>query len=75
MIVNSAADWGISDPLKVPKTTDAMRSIGIPEESSHEVVGEPVAFFSQAASSTSRTRRAHHHRSLAEIRGELGAAG
>ena len=49
MIVNSAADWGISDPLKVPKTTDAMRSIGIAEESIHEVVWKnPVAFFSQS---------------------------
>ena len=49
MIVNSAADWGISDPLKVPKTTDAMRTLGIPEESIHEVVwNNPVTFFSQS---------------------------
>jgi predicted metal-dependent TIM-barrel fold hydrolase len=49
IIVNSAADWGISDPLKVPKTTDAMRSLGIPEESIHDVVwNNPVAFFSQS---------------------------
>jgi predicted metal-dependent TIM-barrel fold hydrolase len=49
MIVNSAADWGISDPLKVPKTTDAMRALGIPEESIHEVVwNNPVTFFSQS---------------------------
>ena len=48
MIVNSAADWGISDPLKVPKTTEAMRSIGIPEEAIHQVVwNNPVAFFAQ----------------------------
>lgn len=32
IIVNSAADWGISDPLAVPKTADFMRKIGIPEE-------------------------------------------
>jgi len=49
IIVNSAADWGISDPLKVPKTTDAMRSLGIPEVSIHDVVwNNPVAFFSQS---------------------------
>ena len=49
MIVNSAADWGISDPLKVPKTTDAMRAIGILEEHIHEVVWQnPVSFFSQS---------------------------
>ena len=32
IIVNSAADWGISDPLAVPKTADLMRKMGIPEE-------------------------------------------
>jgi predicted metal-dependent TIM-barrel fold hydrolase len=49
MIVNSAADWGISDPLKVPKTTEAMRAIGIGEETIHTVVWDnPVAFFSQS---------------------------
>lgn len=32
IIVNSAADWGISDPLAVPKTADLMRKLGIPEE-------------------------------------------
>ena len=31
IIVNSAADWGISDPLKVPKTIDVMRAQGIPD--------------------------------------------
>src|SRR5262245_34933409 len=28
MVVNSAADWGKSDPLKVPKTAEAMRVAG-----------------------------------------------
>lgn len=32
IIVNSAADWGISDPLAVPKTAAVMRREGIPEE-------------------------------------------
>ena len=31
IIVNSAADWGVSDPLKVPKTVAAMREAGIAE--------------------------------------------
>lgn len=31
IIVNSAADWGISDPLAVPKTAALMRKMGIPE--------------------------------------------
>ena len=29
--INSAADWGVSDPLKVPKTVTAMREAGISE--------------------------------------------
>ncbi len=32
IIVNSAADWGVSDPLAVPKTANLMRKMGIPEE-------------------------------------------
>ncbi len=31
IMVNSAADWGISDPLAVPKTAALMRERGIPE--------------------------------------------
>ena len=46
MIVNSAADWGISDPLKVPKTSEVMRSSGISEEAIHQVVwNNPMTFF------------------------------
>ncbi len=32
IIVDSAADWGVSDPLAVPKTAALMRRQGIPEE-------------------------------------------
>src|SRR5690606_13637497 len=32
IIVDSAADWGISDPLAVPKTAKLMAEKGIPEE-------------------------------------------
>ena len=31
-MVNSAADWGISDPLAVPKTAALMVKSGIPRE-------------------------------------------
>ncbi|MCS6877938.1 MAG: TatD family hydrolase [Geminicoccaceae bacterium] len=31
IIVDSACDWGISDPLAVPKTAELMRRAGIPE--------------------------------------------
>ncbi len=32
IIVNSSADWGVSDPLSVPKTASLMLERGIPEE-------------------------------------------
>ncbi len=35
IIVNSAADWGISDPLAVPKTAALMRKSGISEKDIH----------------------------------------
>jgi hypothetical protein len=49
VIINSAADWGISDPLKVPKTAAAMRDAGIAHDAIHTIVWEnPIAFFSQS---------------------------
>lgn len=49
MVINSAADWGVSDPLKVPKTVDAMRAAGISEADIETIVWDnPVAFFAQS---------------------------
>ncbi len=49
MVVNSAADWGCSDPLKVPKTAAAMRSSGYSEEDISLVLyNNPIDFFSQS---------------------------
>jgi hypothetical protein len=49
IIVNSAADWGISDPLKVPKTIEVMRGQGIGEDTIETIVWRnPVAFFGQS---------------------------
>lgn len=49
IIINSAADWGISDPLKVPKTITVMREQGIPERSIQAIVWDhPVSFFAQS---------------------------
>jgi uncharacterized protein len=49
IIVNSAADWGVSDPLKVPKTEAAMRKAGIPEADIELVLWRnPVRFFAQS---------------------------
>ena len=49
IIVNSAADWGISDPLKVPKTIDVMRAQGIPDDIIQQIVwNNPIGFFAQS---------------------------
>ena len=49
IVVNSAADWGISDPLKVPKTIAVMRQQGINDETIQKIVWtNPVAFFAQS---------------------------
>ena len=49
ILVNSAADWGVSDPLKVPKTRDAMRAAGIAEDTLVKIFWQnPVAFFAQS---------------------------
>ena len=49
IIINSAADWGISDPLKVPKTITVMREQGIVDADIQKIVWDnPVAFFAQS---------------------------
>ncbi len=49
IIVNSAADWGVSDPLKVPKTVAVMRESGLAESDIETIVWKnPVAFFRQS---------------------------
>lgn len=49
IIINSACDWGISDPLSVPKTADLLLKAGIPNTTVQQLVWDnPVAFFAQA---------------------------
>jgi predicted metal-dependent TIM-barrel fold hydrolase len=49
MILNSACDWGRSDPLKVPKTALLMRKKGFSEREIEKVVWDnPVQFFAQS---------------------------
>jgi predicted metal-dependent TIM-barrel fold hydrolase len=49
MLINSAADWGVSDPLKVPKTVQAMVEAGIPQRTITQIVwNNPVNFFGQS---------------------------
>jgi hypothetical protein len=49
MLINSAADWGVSDPLKVPKTAQAMKAAGISAETVDTICWKnPVNFFAQS---------------------------
>ena len=49
MIVNSAADWGRSDPLKVPKTGQAMLNAGFSEDDVDRVLfRNPIEYYAQS---------------------------
>lgn len=49
MVINSAADWGVSDPLMVPKTVLAMRKAGMEDDEIEGVVWRnPIEFFAQS---------------------------
>ena len=49
MVVNSAADWGRSDPLKVPKTGEAMRAAGFSDDDIDKVLfRNPIEFYAQS---------------------------
>lgn len=48
MIINSAADWGVSDPLMVPRTIVKLSQAGVEEHRIQQLVwGNPVGFFAQ----------------------------
>lgn len=48
MIINSACDWGVSDPLMVPKTVMKMEQAGFSQQDIETLVWEnPIRFFSQ----------------------------
>lgn len=49
ILVNSAADWGQSDPLKTRKVADAMLKAGFTEDDVDQVLWRnPVAFYGQS---------------------------
>ncbi|HEV7931697.1 MAG TPA: TatD family hydrolase [Actinomadura sp.] len=49
MLVNSAADWGRSDPLKTRRTGDAMLAAGFTDAEVEQVLWHnPVAFYGQS---------------------------
>jgi predicted metal-dependent TIM-barrel fold hydrolase len=49
ILINSACDWGVSDPLKVAKTVAAMQEAGFSDEDVDRVVWRnPLEFFAQS---------------------------
>jgi predicted metal-dependent TIM-barrel fold hydrolase len=49
MVVNSAADWGKSDPLKVPKTGQAMKEAGFSDSDIELVLFlNPINYYAQS---------------------------
>ena len=49
LIVDSAADWGVSDPLAVPKTAELMRKSGVPDDAIEAVTyGNALAAYGQS---------------------------
>jgi predicted metal-dependent TIM-barrel fold hydrolase len=49
VLVNSAADWGRSDPLKTRRTADAMLAAGFDDDTVDKVLWRnPVGFYGQS---------------------------
>ncbi len=49
MIVDGSADWGVSDPLSLPKTVEFMKRDGHSDKTIHDLVfANPMAFYSQS---------------------------
>jgi uncharacterized protein len=65
MIVNSACDWGVSDPLMVPRTAVKLEQAGVPRERVEQLVWTPG---SQGA------RPARARQPARDLRRQLGAA-
>jgi predicted metal-dependent TIM-barrel fold hydrolase len=69
MMVNSAGDWGHSDPLAVPEFVFEMRARGHSEALISKVVYDnPLAFFTQCARFTFTPREEPPPTALAEVR-------
>jgi predicted metal-dependent TIM-barrel fold hydrolase len=48
MVINSAADWGVSDPLMVPRTATKLEQAGVDRARIEQLVWEnPTSFFAQ----------------------------
>jgi predicted metal-dependent TIM-barrel fold hydrolase len=67
ILINSAADWGVSDPLKVPKTAALMRTEGIDDAAITRICWEnPSSFFAQSGRLTLDAESKVDQRSLFE---------
>ena len=48
-VINSAADWGVSDPMMVPRTCVKLEQAGVPREKVEQLVwNNPIDFFAQS---------------------------
>jgi hypothetical protein len=48
-VINSAADWGVSDPMMVPRTCVKLEQAGVPREKVEQLVWKnPIDFFAQS---------------------------
>jgi predicted metal-dependent TIM-barrel fold hydrolase len=48
-VINSAADWGVSDPMMVPRTVVKLEQAGVPREQIEQLVWKnPITFFGQS---------------------------
>ncbi|MCB9826232.1 MAG: TatD family hydrolase [Planctomycetes bacterium] len=49
MIINSACDWGVSDPLMIPRTIVKLQQARVPDADIEQLVWKnPIAFFAQS---------------------------
>jgi uncharacterized protein len=49
MVINSAADWGVSDPMMVPRTAVKLEQAGVARAHIEQLVwGNPIDFFAQS---------------------------
>ena len=78
MVINSAADWGVSDPLMVPRTVQTMRKAGMDESEIEKVVWyNPIDFYAQSGrisvedfAGDSRYDRTQLHEGNSVLRGQ-----
>jgi predicted metal-dependent TIM-barrel fold hydrolase len=71
IIINSAADWGKSDPLKVPKTAAKMREAGITEDDVETIAWKnPRQFFGIAEAEVSKVDQRELYEGNSVLRGQ-----